>query len=87
MGCGLPGSVRCLWLVHNRREFCAPCVSADGDGGLAVVDTDTLWQKREDGTTMHWLGRTGKVYTLTHGEWKLVMHTGVLSYDEPPVRT
>ena len=68
-------------LVHNRRVVRRIAVTAEGDGGLAVVDIDTLWQT-PDGTAMHWLGRTGKVYTMTHGEWKLIMHTGVLSYDE-----
>ena len=73
-------------LVHNRRELRRIAVSAEGDAGLAVVDIDTRWQA-PDGTTMHWLGRTGKVYTLTHGEWKLIMHTGVLSYDKPLATT
>jgi ketosteroid isomerase-like protein len=73
-------------LAHNRREIRRIAVSAEGDAGLAVVDIDTLWRAL-DGTTMHWLGRTGKVYTLARGEWKLIMHTGVLSYDEPPLET
>jgi ketosteroid isomerase-like protein len=67
-------------LLHNRRDIRRIAVSAEGDGGLAVVDIDTLWQA-PDGRSMHWLGRTGKIYTLTHGEWKLIMHTGVLAYD------
>jgi ketosteroid isomerase-like protein len=69
-------------LAHNRRAIRRIAVSAEGDGGLAVVDIDTLWES-PDGRTLHWLGRTGKVYTRTRGEWKLIMHTGVLSYDEP----
>ena len=66
-------------LIHNRREIRRITVSAEGDGGLAVVDIDTLWQS-PDGESMHWLGRTAKVYTLVQGEWKLIAHTGILSY-------
>jgi ketosteroid isomerase-like protein len=68
-------------LVHNRREIRRIAVSAEGDGGLAVVDIDTLWHAA-DGRSMHWLGRTAKVYTLVQGEWKLIAHTGVLSYPD-----
>jgi ketosteroid isomerase-like protein len=71
-------------LVHNHRVIKRVAVSAEGDGGLAVVDIDTLWQGATGGT-MHWTGRTAKIYTQVAGEWKLIMHTGVLAYDEPGV--
>jgi ketosteroid isomerase-like protein len=57
-------------------------VSADGDGGFAVVDVDTLWRRREDGAEMRRRGRACKVYALVGGEWKLTMHTALLAY--PP---
>jgi ketosteroid isomerase-like protein len=69
-------------LVHNRRETRRVSVSAEGDGGFAVVDVDTLWRRREDGAEMRWQGRACKVYALVGGEWKLTMHTGLLAY--PP---
>ena len=67
-------------LIHNRRQIKKIEVSPEGDGAFAVVDIDTLW-RREDGVTSHWKGRVCKVYTkLPSGEWKLIMHTGVLEY-------
>jgi ketosteroid isomerase-like protein len=69
-------------LVHNRRETRKVSVSPEGDGAFAVVDVDTLWRKRSDGTEMHWHGRACKVYARVGSEWKLTMHTGLLSY--PP---
>jgi ketosteroid isomerase-like protein len=68
-------------LVHNRRQTVKIEVSKEGDAGLAVVDIDTLWidaQGRED----RWQGRVCKVYALVDGEWKMTMHTGVLTYDD-----
>jgi len=67
-------------LVHNRREIIYVEVSAQGDAGLAVVDIDTLWRRRSDGTEQDWLGRVCKVYSLVRGEWKMTMHTGALDY-------
>lgn len=67
-------------LVHNRREIVRIAVTDEADGGLAVVDIDTLWRDGE-GRDNHWKGRVCKVYTrLRDGEWKLIMHTGVLAY-------
>jgi ketosteroid isomerase-like protein len=67
-------------LIHNHRQIKKIEVSPEGDGAFAVVDIDTLW-RREDGATSHWKGRVCKVYTkLPSGEWKLIMHTGVLEY-------
>jgi len=51
----------------------------DADGALAVVDVDTLWRDRA-GRDFPWKGRAGKVYTKVGGEWKLIMHTGLLDY-------
>ncbi|MDX1624113.1 MAG: nuclear transport factor 2 family protein [Gemmatimonadota bacterium] len=67
-------------LVHNRREIRRIEVTDEGDGGLAVVDIDTLWRRLEDGVEDRWRGRTCKVYTKVDGAWKLIMHTGVLRY-------
>jgi hypothetical protein len=70
-------------LVHNRRETVRIQLSAEGDGAFAVVDVDTLWRNRETGAGFHWKGRACKVYSLCAGDWKMTMHTGLLSYDEP----
>lgn len=67
-------------LIHNRRIIRRIEMTKEGDGALAVVDIDTLWRDRQ-GTDNHWKGRVGKVYTrMPGGEWKLIMHTGVLEY-------
>ena len=66
-------------LVHNRRATVKITLSAEGDGAFAVVDVDTLWRD-EAGRDFHWLGRAGKGYTRVDGEWKLIMHTGLLQY-------
>ena len=68
-------------LVHNRRSTVRIEVSAEGDGDFAVVDVDTLWRDR-DGRDVHWKGRACKGYTLVDGEWKLIMHTGLLEYGD-----
>ena len=69
-------------LVHNRREIKRVEVTPEGNGGFAVVDIDTLWERLGDGALNRWQGRACKVYTLVRKEWKLIMHTGVLDY--PP---
>jgi ketosteroid isomerase-like protein len=66
-------------LVHNRRRIARIAVSDEGDGAFAVVDVDTLWRD-EAGTDMHWRGRACKGYTKVGGEWKLILHTGLLDY-------
>ena len=68
-------------LVHNRRETVRIAVSEEEDGAFAVVDVDTLWRDR-NGHDFHWKGRACKGYTRVDGEWKLIMHTGLLEY--PP---
>lgn len=73
-------------LVHNRRETVHIQLSAEGDGAFAVVDVDTLWRHRETGADFHWKGRACKVYSLCGGEWKMTMHTGLLSYGGEPDR-
>jgi hypothetical protein len=66
-------------LVHNRREIVRIEISGAGDAALAVVDIDTLW--RDDANVDdHWLGRTGKLYALTNGEWKMTAQVGALQY-------
>jgi ketosteroid isomerase-like protein len=67
-------------LVHNRRQTIKIVVSEQGDGAFAVVDVDTLWRHRESGREFHWKGRACKGYTKVAGEWKLILHTGLLNY-------
>jgi ketosteroid isomerase-like protein len=67
-------------LIHNRRELKKVEVSEEGDAGFAVVDIDTLWRDGA-GNDNHWKGRVSKTYTrMADGQWKLIMHTGVLVY-------
>ncbi len=68
-------------LVHNVRKIIKIVVSDQGDGAFAVVDVDTLWRNLKTGRDFHWKGRACKGYTKTGGEWKLIMHTGLLNYD------
>jgi ketosteroid isomerase-like protein len=70
-------------LVHNRRRTVRIVVSPERDGGFAVVDVDTLWRNRVDGSPFHWKGRACKGYTRVDGRWLLIYHTGLLEY---PVR-
>jgi ketosteroid isomerase-like protein len=67
-------------LVHNRRETIKVEVSAEGDGGFAVVDIDTCWRPRNGGEDDRWLGRTCKTYVLVEQGWKMIAQTGVLDY-------
>jgi ketosteroid isomerase-like protein len=67
-------------LVHNRRQTLRIAVSAEGDGGFAVVEVDTLWRRRSDGEPSHWKGRACKGYTKVGGRWLLIFHTGLLDY-------
>ncbi|MFB6170137.1 MAG: DUF4440 domain-containing protein [Haloarculaceae archaeon] len=69
-------------LVRNDRETRRVTVSDQGDGGMAVVDIDTLWRHRETGEDFHWQGRTAKVYALVGDEWKLTAHWGALAFDD-----
>ena len=68
-------------LVHNRRRTLRIEVSAEGDGAFAVVDVDTLWSHKETREELHWDGRACKGYTKTADGWKLIMHTGLLNYE------
>jgi ketosteroid isomerase-like protein len=69
-------------LAHNRRKIVRIEVTPEGDGAFAVVDVDTLWRRRSDGGNFAWKGRACKVYSKVGGEWKLIMHTGLLDYAE-----
>lgn len=71
-------------LVHNHRVIRRIVPTADGDGGLAVVDVDTMWRHRETGAEQRWRGRACKIYTTVAGEWKLIAHTGLLEYPAAP---
>jgi ketosteroid isomerase-like protein len=66
-------------LLKNDRKIVEIKVSPEGDGAFAVVDVDTLWEDQE-GKQHHWLGRAGKTYVKTGGEWKLIAHFGLLLY-------
>ncbi len=67
-------------LVHNHRNIVKIVVSEQGDGAFAVVDVDTLWRNQKTGKDFHWKGRACKGYTKMGGDWKLIMHTGLLNY-------
>jgi len=66
-------------LVHNVRRTLKITLSDQRDGAFAVVKIDTLW-RGEDGNESHWKGTVGKGYTKVESGWKLIMHTGALTY-------
>jgi len=66
-------------LVHNNRQIKKIVISNEKDGAFAVVDIDTLWIDKENNKN-HWKGRVCKVYSKIGDEWKMTMHTGVLTY-------
>jgi ketosteroid isomerase-like protein len=70
-------------LVHNIRKTVKVVLSEEGDGAFAVVDVDTLWRKRSDGSSFHWKGRSCKGYTKVDQQWLLIFHTGLLDYGVP----
>jgi ketosteroid isomerase-like protein len=72
---------RAYELVHNRRTTVRIAVSAERDGGFAVVDVDTLWCNRADRAPFHWKGRACKGYTKVGSGWLLIYHTGLLAYE------
>jgi ketosteroid isomerase-like protein len=67
-------------LVHNNRRTVRVQVSEQGDGAFAVVDVDTLWRRKSDGSPFHWNGRACKGYTRVGDRWFLIFHTGLLEY-------
>ncbi len=66
-------------LAHNKREIKKIVISDEKDGAFAVVDIDTLWIDKQNNPN-HWKGRVCKVYSKVGTEWKMTMHTGVLTY-------
>ena len=66
-------------LAHNKRTIRKIVISNERDGAFAVVDIDTLWIDCENNKD-HWKGRVCKVYSKIGSEWKMTMHTGVLTY-------
>ena len=69
-------------LIHNRRAIQRIAVAEEGDGGFAVVDIDTLWERRADRAPQHWRGRACKLYTrLADGNWRMIAQTGLLDYE------
>jgi hypothetical protein len=67
-------------LVRNVRRIVRIEVSREGDGAFAVVDIDTLWRSRQDGSESHWVGRTCKAYARCETGWRMTMQTGALRY-------
>ena len=67
-------------LVHNRRETVRVEVSQELDGGLAIVDIDTLWRHKTSAEEDQWFGRTCKLYALTADGWKMTSQVGALRY-------
>jgi ketosteroid isomerase-like protein len=67
-------------LVHNKRTIQRISLTAENDGGFAVVDVDTLWRNKKTGKDFHWKGRACKMYAKVGTEWKLTSHTGLLKY-------
>ena len=70
-------------LVRNRRRTVEIVPTAEGDGGFAVVDVDTLWRSAS-GEEFHWLGRACKVYTKVDGRWLMIFQVGLLDYAAAP---
>jgi hypothetical protein len=68
-------------LMKNDRIICKIVTTDEGDGGFAVVDIDTRWRNRADGSVQAWTGRVCKVYARCSSGWKITMHTGALLYD------
>lgn len=68
-------------LVKNDRLIRKIVTTPEGDGGFAVVDIDTHWRNRADGSVQVWAGRVCKVYSRCTSGWKMTMHTGALVYD------
>ena len=66
-------------LIHNIREIKKIVISEEKDGAFAVVDIDTLWVDK-DNNKDNWKGRVCKVYSKIGSDWKMTMHTGVLTY-------
>jgi hypothetical protein len=67
-------------LIHNKRRIVRVLVSEQRDGGVAVVDVDTLWRKRNTDEAFHWKGRACKVYTKVDARWLFLFQTGLLEY-------
>ncbi len=67
-------------LIHNRRHTVRICISAERDAGFAVVDVDTLWQRKSDDLLIHWKGRACKGYSKVRDRWLSIFHTGLLEY-------
>ena len=67
-------------LLRNERKTVRIELSREGDGGMAIVDIDTLWEDIGTGKHDHWLGRTCKLYALVESEWKMTSQTGALRY-------
>lgn len=67
-------------LIHNHRKIIKINISKEADAAFSVVDIDTLWEDKNTNKKMHWIGRVSKTFVKTNGEWKLIMHTGVLKY-------
>lgn len=67
-------------IIHNTRITRKIVVSAEGDGGFAVVDIDTLWRARTGGGEVPNTGRACKIYTLVDDGWRLLYQPGTMHY-------
>jgi len=75
-------------VIHNHRITRKIVMSAEQDGGFAVVDIDTLFEQRKDRSSpwhegagqLHVKGRACKIYTTVGDEWKLLYQPGTMHY-------
>ena len=67
-------------LIHNIRNIIKITPTNEGDGGMSIVDADTLWRHKETKVDFHWKGRCAKIYVQTNGAWKMVFQHGLLNF-------
>jgi ketosteroid isomerase-like protein len=69
-------------LIRNNRQIKKIVVSNEGDGAFAVLDIDTIWKNKQTEEENRWNGKVCKVFTKMSDGWKLIIHTGVLNYED-----
>lgn len=69
-------------LIHNHRSTIKILPTEEGDGGMAVVDADTLWRHKKTGKDFHWKGRSAKIYVRRKGDWKMIFQHGLLDFED-----
>ena len=70
-------------LIHNIRKTVKITPTEQGDGGMAIVDADTLWRHKKTKNDFHWKGRSAKVYVQTNDGWKMIFQHGLLDFTKP----